>query len=146
MKKTYLISEVAEMFDLPVSTLRYYDKQNLLPFVQKDRNGYRVFTESDLAFLKTITCLKNTGMPIKAIQKYIALCMQGVPSIEERKELLSKHAEQIKQQQAQLSRDLIEVEQKIADYTDEKAQAIIEEKIAFVKKEKANSQLANPFD
>jgi DNA-binding transcriptional MerR regulator len=75
---TYTIKEVSEIFDLSIYTLRYYDKQGLLPFVSKNASGYREFTESDLGFIYTICCLKNTGMPLKDIRTYIDYCMQGV--------------------------------------------------------------------
>lgn len=91
MKKTYSIKEVADYFHLPISTIHYYDKKGLLPFVSKNEAGYRVFSESDFGFIKTICCLKNTGMPIKDIRTYIDLCMQGTASIQQRRELLQQH-------------------------------------------------------
>ena len=60
--KKYTIKDAAEIMKVPASTIRYYDKEGLLPFVGRDASGYRVFTEKDLATLRVIDCLKKTGM------------------------------------------------------------------------------------
>ncbi len=88
---TYSIKEVSKIFNLSIYTLRYYDKQGLLPFVSKNQSGYREFTESDLNLIHTICCLKNTGMPLKQIRTYIDCVMEGPVSIEARKQLLLDH-------------------------------------------------------
>ena len=75
--KTYTIGQAAERAGLSADTLRYYDKQGLLPFVARAENGYRVFTEEDFAWLDTIACLKGTGMELKDIRTFIRWCMQG---------------------------------------------------------------------
>lgn len=64
---SYSISEVAEKLNLTVYTLRYYDKEGLMPFVERSSNGTRLFKDSDIDALKVIECLKSTGMPIKEI-------------------------------------------------------------------------------
>ncbi|WP_369473136.1 MerR family transcriptional regulator [Secundilactobacillus kimchicus] len=58
---TYAIGDVAEKFNLSISTIRYYDKRGLLPFVSKNKSGHRAFTDSDLKMLYTVCCLKDTG-------------------------------------------------------------------------------------
>ena len=55
----YTIGQVSELFDLPVSTLRYYDKQGLLPFVERSPGGIRVFKDSDFEWLRIIECMKK---------------------------------------------------------------------------------------
>lgn len=54
----YTIGQVSEMFNLPVSTLRYYDKEGLFPFMQR-ASGIRQFSDTEIAALKLIECLKN---------------------------------------------------------------------------------------
>lgn len=73
---TYTISEIAEKMGVSVFTLRFYDKEGLLPFVERI-NGRRVFKDEDFAWLRVISCLKTTGMPIREIREYIALCSGG---------------------------------------------------------------------
>ena len=64
----YSIGEVSRMFGLPQSTLRYYDKEGLLPFVERSSGGIRLFKDSDFEWLSMIECMKQTGMPIKEIK------------------------------------------------------------------------------
>ena len=55
----YTVGEMAKMLDVPASTLRYYDKEGLLPFVERSPGGIRMFRESDYSWLKIISCLKK---------------------------------------------------------------------------------------
>ncbi|GEK29093.1 MerR family transcriptional regulator [Furfurilactobacillus siliginis] len=145
MTQTYTIKEVAERFDLTISTIHYYDKQGLLPFVAKNEAGYRVFTQSDLNFIHTICCLKNTGMPIKDIRHYITLCMQGTSTIEKRKLLLLAHKEKIARQQQQLRENMQEVDFKIDRYSSVAVKEEVAGEIAFVTQEKKALGLPSPF-
>ncbi len=72
------------------STLRYYDKKGLLPFVDRDAAGRRKFKDNDFNFLKVINCLKKSGVPIKDISKFINLCLQGDGTLQERYDYLDK--------------------------------------------------------
>ena len=63
--KTYKISEIAKIFDITVATLHFYDKEGLLPFVERDKNGNRIFKEKDLIYLYIINFFKKR----KFIQK-----------------------------------------------------------------------------
>ncbi|MFD1418273.1 MerR family transcriptional regulator [Companilactobacillus keshanensis] len=141
MLKTYSIKEVAQKFDLSISTIRYYDKRGLLPFVAKNKSGYRVFTETDLNLIKTVVCLKNTGMAIKNIQKYIQLVMQGPDSIEQRKQLLELHKQQVIQKQKLLSENLQEINFKINKYNSKNAKEVIKTELAYVLAEKKELKL-----
>lgn len=80
----YSIGEAAEKTGITASTLRYYEKEGLLPSIKRDKNGIRSFTENDLQSLRIIECLKATGMPIKDIRKFIDLCAEGDNSLQER--------------------------------------------------------------
>lgn len=84
MKMSYSISEVAEKLNLTVYTLRYYDKEGLMPFVERSSNGTRLFKDSDIDALKVIECLKSTGMPIKEIKKFIDWCSDGDSTLQQR--------------------------------------------------------------
>jgi len=80
----YTISKTAERIGLTAHTLRYYDKEGLLPFVDKSANGARVFKESDFEWLAIIECLKQTGMQLKSIKQYIDWCMEGDATLQQR--------------------------------------------------------------
>lgn len=145
MEKTYSIKEVADYFKLPISTIRYYDKKGLLPFVSKNEAGYRVFSESDFGFIKTICCLKDTGMPIKDIQTYIELCMQGTRTIDQRKQMLQQHKQNVIKEQQLLAKSLQEINTKLERYDSKDSQTIISAQIKFVKDEKRDLHLKDPF-
>ena len=67
----YTVGEMAKMLHVAPSTLRYYDKEGLLPFVDRSKSGIRMFKPSDIEWLRLIECLKATGMPIKDIKQFI---------------------------------------------------------------------------
>ncbi len=86
----YSIGEVSEKLNIPASTLRYYDKHGLLPFVDRNENGQRSFKDNDLNFLEVISCMKKCGMSIKEIRHFIELCMQGDVTLNARYDLLEQ--------------------------------------------------------
>lgn len=102
----YKIGEMAQLLGIAPSTLRYYDKEGLLPFLEKNENGTRMFKESDYEFLKIIDCLKASGMQIKDIRSFINMTMQGDETIDSRLELFLKRREEILKQMAQLQETL----------------------------------------
>lgn len=122
----YTIKEVAKICDLSAFTIRFYDKEGLLPFISRSKNGNREFSETDLELVKLICCLKNTGMPIKEIKRYIDLCMQGPETVELRKAMMQEHRRDILRQINDLKKNLNIVNLKIAFYnTEEGSHAFI---------------------
>ena len=97
MTKTYSISEVASMMGVAPSTLRYYEKEGLLPNVKRV-NGKRVFEEKDFGWLRVLNCLKNTGMPIRRIKEYALLSQMGDESLSARYELIKAQREYVQDQ------------------------------------------------
>ncbi|MBQ8177129.1 MAG: MerR family transcriptional regulator [Oscillospiraceae bacterium] len=94
----YTVGEMAKLMGVPASTLRYYDKEGLLPFVERSEGGIRVFKESDYEWLKVIECLKKTGMQLKDIRSFILMAMEGDSTIDERLELIIKQREAVEKQ------------------------------------------------
>ena len=78
----YTIKEVAAMMHVPASTIRYYDKEGLLPFVKRMESGYRIFSKKDVATLRIINCLKKTGMPLKEIRQFSDWLEEGDASLQ----------------------------------------------------------------
>ncbi|WP_238885442.1 MerR family transcriptional regulator [Clostridium sp. YIM B02551] len=122
---TYSIKDVSEILGLSIYTIRFYDKEGLLPFVSKNKSGHREFTESDLGLFRVICCLKNSGMQIKEIKKYIELCMESANNIESRKNLLVEHRKEIVNQINSLTEMLKVVDFKIEMYEAPNAVEII---------------------
>ena len=108
----YTVGEMAKRLDVPASTLRYYDKEGLLPFVERSSGGIRMFQDSDFEWLQIIGCMKKAGMPIKAIREYIELAIQGDDTIDARLALFARQRDALKEQIAELQRTLKTVEYK----------------------------------
>ena len=71
----YSIGEVSKMFDLPVSTLRYYDKEGLFPDIQRV-SGIRQFSDNEIEAVRVIECLKKSGLEIKEIKQFMEWCSE----------------------------------------------------------------------
>lgn len=102
----YTVGEMAQKIGVPASTLRYYDQQGLLPFVERSHGGVRMFRESDYEWLQIIQCLKKTGMPLKDIREFVLMAMQGDETISKRLDLIIKQRELVKKQIAELNETL----------------------------------------
>lgn len=113
---TYTIKEVAEKMGVSVPTLRYYDKEGLMPFIEKKENGTRVFKDEDFKGLEIITCMKNSGMPIKDIKKYMDMCMEGDSTLVDRLEVFIKRKEIVKKQIEDLNKIMELIDHKIWYY------------------------------
>ena len=121
----YTVGEMAKLLDIPASTLRYYDKEGLLPFVERSSGGIRMFKEQDYEWLKMIECMKKAGMSIKDIKKYIELTIQGDDTIHERLELFQRQRQLVQEQMKALQRTLDVLDYKCWYYeTAEKAGTI----------------------
>ena len=88
----YTIGQVSEMFGLPVSTLRYYDKEGLFPDMQRE-SGIRQFSDKELAALRIIECLKKSGLEIKDIKQFMLWCAEGSATYPQRRELFVRQKE-----------------------------------------------------
>lgn len=102
----YTVGEMAKLLDVAPSTLRYYDKEGLLPFVERSQSGIRMFKDTDYEWLQIINCLKKTGMPLKDIKDFIYMAMAGDETIDERLELFKKQKAVIEMQMAELQETL----------------------------------------
>lgn len=102
----YTIGDMAKTLGLATSALRYYDKEGLLPFVERSEGGRRVFKKEDIEWLKVIECLKKTGMQLRDIRSFIEMAMQGDATIKARLELIRTQREAVEKQMAELRETL----------------------------------------
>ncbi len=102
---SYTIGQIAEIIHESPYTLRYYDKEGLLPFVKRTPSGIRVFEESDLELFSVIQCLKSTGMPLKEIAKFVQLYMEGDSTIPQRWQMFEERLK-VAEKQLQAAREL----------------------------------------
>jgi len=114
--KTYSIGEAAKALNLTPYTLRYYDKEGLLPRIERTSGGIRSFKESDLEALKIIECLKKTGMPIKEIKTFIDWCSDGDDSLRQRYEMFQERKAVVQAQMQELLNTMSVIEHKCEYY------------------------------
>ncbi len=114
--KTYSIGEVAKELNLTVYALRYYDKEGLMPFVERTTSGIRVFKESDIEALKVIECLKSTGMPIKEIKNFIEWCSEGDSTLQQRYDMFMERKASVEAQMEELKKTMELIEHKCSYY------------------------------
>ena len=131
----YTIGQVSEMFDLPVSTLRYYDKEGLFPTMER-KNGIRKFSEVEIEALRVIECLKESGLEIKDIKRFMQWCTEGASTYPQRKELFERRREAVLDEIAQLQKTLAMLEFKcwyydtaIADGNEDRIAAMLPDKL-----------------
>lgn len=94
----YRISEVERMLGIPVTTIRYYDREGLMPNVTRSEGGQREFSDDDIKLLQVIECLKRTNMPIKDIRRFTHLLAEGDQSLEERRQMFYERRETVREQ------------------------------------------------
>lgn len=116
----YTIGEMAKRLGIAPSTLRYYDKEGLLPFVERSSGGIRTFKESDYEWLQIIECLKKTGMRLKDVKTFVEMAMQGDRTIEPRLELIVKQKQVVEEKIAELNEILRTLQFKEWYYTSAK--------------------------
>lgn len=113
----YSIGEVSRMFGLPQSTLRYYDKEGLLPQIQRQGAGIRRFDEQAVEALRVIECLKKSGMEIKNIRQFMIWCGEGASTYQQRLELFQRRRAEVEQELARLEKTLSMIDFKCWYYT-----------------------------
>ncbi|MCI2040764.1 MAG: MerR family transcriptional regulator [Clostridium luticellarii] len=112
----YTISQAAKKMNLTTYTLRYYDREGLLPSIKRNKWGNRIFTQDDLEMLSVVCCLKNTGMSIKDIKQFTDWQNQGNYTLHARSDMLLRHKENVLKQIDSLKKNLILIDRKLSYY------------------------------
>lgn len=100
--KGFSIGEVVKQTGLSAHTLRYYEKEGLLPFVTKNSSGLRVYSTTDLQWLSMIECLKDSGLQIKEIRQYIEWFRQGDSTLQQRLDLFANRRKVLEAEMARM--------------------------------------------
>ena len=131
----YTIGQVSEMFELPVSTLRYYDKEGLFPDIKRI-SGIRKFDEKEIEAIRVIECLKRSGMEIKDIKKFMEWCTEGKKTYSKRRDLFIKQKKDVEEQIKRMNRvlDMIKFkcwyyDQAIADGSEDRVKSMSPEEM-----------------
>ena len=91
----YTIGQVSAMFNLPVSTLRYYDKEGFFPNLERKGN-IRYFSDNELEALRIIECLKKSGLEIKDIKNFLSGYLKAAPAMKKGKNYLKPENQLLK--------------------------------------------------
>lgn len=112
----FSIKEASERLGLAAHTIRYYEKEGLLPFIQRDQHRNRIFEQRDLDWINLMTCFRMTGMTVTALKQIVDLALQGESTIPQRKAILEAHKLELSRRQVELDRAFDAVNQKLSTY------------------------------
>lgn len=114
---SYTIQQVANMTGIPATTLRYYDKEGLLPFLERRSSSYREFSDIDLASLQIVQCLKATGMSVAEMKQFSDWVRGGDATLKERLDMFLRRKEAVERQIEELQRSLAVINYKCDYYS-----------------------------
>jgi len=114
----YTMKQACEKTGLSYETLKFYCNQGLVPNVKRDDHNRRVFDDRDIAWIQSLSCLKNCNMGIAEMQAYIALCMQGKASIAERKMILETKRKSLEAERDRIEASIAYIDRKQNFYED----------------------------
>ncbi|MEO1402841.1 MAG: MerR family transcriptional regulator [Cyanobacteria bacterium J06635_1] len=113
---TLTIQQVAKATGLSVHTLRYYERCDLIAPIHRARNGHRRYSAQDINWIKFLTKLRLTGMPIRQMQQYATLLREQPDAVQERRALLEAHRQTVLDHLQQLQENLAVIDWKIQHY------------------------------
>ena len=114
----YTMKEVCRETGMTYEALKFYCNEGLVPNVKRDANNHRVFDDRDVAWIKSLTCLKNCGMSIHEMKVYIDLCLRGEETISERKVILAQKREYLLKRMTELQASVDYIDWKQGFYDD----------------------------
>ncbi len=117
----YTVKEVSKKMGVSEHTLRFWAKSGFFPFVKRNQNNIRQFSDNDLEWVKIVKCLRAAGTENKSIKKYIELCIEGDSTVNERYQLIKSTKQKLLQQMENLKKQL-----DILDYKENFYQSVID--------------------
>jgi DNA-binding transcriptional MerR regulator len=102
----YTIKQAADIMNISAHTLRFYAKNDMFPFITRDYNNIRQFSDKDLEWVKLVKCLRDTGMPLEEVKKYIELCKAGDATIGERYRMILEQKKKALEQMKDLQNSI----------------------------------------
>ncbi|WP_417303311.1 MerR family transcriptional regulator [Ellagibacter isourolithinifaciens] len=131
----HTIGQVSEMFQIPISTLRYYDKEGLFPDMARS-SGIRKFSETELEALRVIECLKKSGLEIKEIRQFMEWCSEGSSTYADRKRLFEARKASMEAKMRELEKNMAMIdfkcwyyEQALADGNEDRLNEMLPDKL-----------------
>lgn len=114
----YSMKETCLKVGMSYETLKFYCNQGLIPNVKRDKNNYRVFDDNNVAWITSLSCLKNCGMSISEMKEYLNLCLKGESTISERQEILKAKKQSLLEKQKEIQDSINYIDWKQGFYND----------------------------
>ena len=114
----YTMKQACEKTGLSYETLKFYCNQGLVPNVKRDAQNRRVFDDRDIAWINSLSCLKNCNMGIGEMKEYLALCLEGEGSILERKVILEVKQKALLEEKKRIEEAIAYIDWKQSFYDD----------------------------
>lgn len=108
----YTMKEACEKTGLSYETLKFYCNQGLVPNLRRDSMNRRVFSDKNIAWINSLSCLKNCNMGIREMKEYLQLCLEGPASIPERKEILENKRRELEGEMERLRNSIAYIDWK----------------------------------
>lgn len=110
----YTVKDISQKTGISAYTLRFYEKEGVLPVVDRGANGARMFNEQYIDMVKTVQALRSTGLPLAEIKEYVELYKRGDSTLQPRKELLEHQKSKVQEQISLLMSELEKINYKLA--------------------------------
>ena len=91
----YTVGQAAAMLGVAPSTLRYYESQGLLPALKRTSGGQRAFSDTDIEACRMIECLKQSGLSLSDVKKFMNMTLEGDASLADRLALFQARRESL---------------------------------------------------
>ena len=112
----YSAKEAAEITGLSTATLRYYEREKLIPQITRTYQKYRQYTDTDIEWIKMIQCMRMANIPIRSIKQYVELLIQGGKTLKQRSDMVQGHIKDIENQITNLQNALNLTQKKLVFY------------------------------
>lgn len=112
----YSAKEAAEITGLSTATLRYYEREKLIPQITRTDQKYRQYADTDIEWIKMIQCMRMANIPIRSIKQYVELLIQGGKTLKQRYDMVQGHIKDIENQITNLQNALILTQKKLIFY------------------------------
>jgi len=112
----YTVKDISDMLGLSKHTVRYYDNENLIPYVSRSESNIRLFSDYDIQWFKTVNCLRYSGLSIVQVKNYIKMCLKGDETIIERAKIIFQQEKVLEEKAKELNKQLEMIKYKKAYY------------------------------
>lgn len=120
----YTMKQTCEQVEMNYETLKFYCNEGLIPNVKRDSHNYRIFDDRDIAWIKSLSCLKRCGMGISEMKDYVRLCLEGEASIPERQLILEQKKQALLEKMQEIQECIAYIDSKQQFYGDVLARKI----------------------